>query len=102
MVCCVSWRDARADVYRLGNYRYLAAGGSPGRLYKAVLYLAIPQVFLSPFCRCMVVRGLMRRFSTGAAVAVGVGCSPVAGKEINTNDNGRMILSQTVDQDNNP
>lgn len=39
-----------------------AAGGSPGRLYKAVLYLAIPLSILSPFCRCMVVRGLMRRF----------------------------------------
>lgn len=39
-----------------------AAGGSPGRLYKAVLYLAIPLIFLSPFCRCMVVRGLIRRF----------------------------------------
>lgn len=39
---CVSWRDARADVYRLGNYRNLCGGGSPGRLYKAVLYLAIP------------------------------------------------------------
>ncbi len=39
-----------------------AAGSSPGRLYKAVLYLAIPLSILSPFCRCMVVRGLMRRF----------------------------------------
>lgn len=39
-----------------------AAGGSPGRLYKAVLYLAIPLSILSPFCRCMVVRGLIRRF----------------------------------------
>lgn len=39
-----------------------AAGGNPGRLYKAVLYLAIPLSILSPFCRCMVGRGLMRRF----------------------------------------
>lgn len=39
-----------------------AAGGSPGRLYKAVLYLAIPLSIFSPFCRCMVGRGLMRRF----------------------------------------
>lgn len=39
-----------------------AAGGSPGRLYKAVLYLAIPLSILSPFCRCMVSSGLMRRF----------------------------------------
>ncbi len=36
------------------NYRYLCGGGSPGRLYKAVLYLAIPLYFclsmLSPVC----------------------------------------------------
>ena len=59
-----------------------AAGGSPGRLYKAVLYLAIPLSIFVTFCRCMVVRGLYADLSTGAAVAVGAGCSPVAGKEI--------------------
>ena len=39
-----------------------AAGGSPGRLYKAVLYLAIPLSIFVTLRRCMVVRGLMRRF----------------------------------------
>lgn len=39
-----------------------AAGGSPARLYKAVLYLAIPLSILSLCCRCMAGRGLMRRF----------------------------------------
>lgn len=40
-----------------------AAGGSPGRLYKAVLLSGdTAKYFLSPFCRCMVVRGLIRRF----------------------------------------
>ncbi len=59
-----------------------AAGGSPGRLYKAVLYLAIPLSILSPFCRCMVVHGLMRRFINWSNNRSRAGCSSVAGKEI--------------------
>lgn len=37
--------------------------------------------FCHPSVDSMVVRGLMPDLSTGAAVAVGAGCSPVAGKE---------------------
>ncbi|MDY5295176.1 MAG: LptF/LptG family permease [Escherichia coli] len=55
-----------------------AAGGSPGRLYKAVLYLAIPLSIFDVWSSV----GLCADLSTGAAVAVGAGCSPVAGKEI--------------------
>lgn len=55
-----------------------AAGGSPGRLYKAVLYLAIPLSIFDVWSSV----GLCTDLSTGAAVAVGAGCSPVAGKEI--------------------
>jgi lipopolysaccharide export system permease protein len=50
-----------------------AAGGSPGRLYKAVLY---------PSVDVWSAVGLCADLSTGATVAVGAGCSPVAGKEI--------------------
>lgn len=59
-----------------------AAGGSPGRLYKAVLYLAIPKYFCHPSVDVWSSVGLCADLSTGAAVAVGAGCSPVAGKEI--------------------
>ncbi len=60
-----------------------AAGGSPGRLYKAVLYLAIPlSIFVTLLLDVWSSVGLYADLSTGAAVAVGAGCSPVAGKEI--------------------
>ena len=73
----------RANVYRLGNYRYLRGGGSPGRLYKAVLYLAIPlSIFCHPSVDVWSSLGLCADLSTGATIAVGAGCSSVAGKEI--------------------
>ncbi len=59
-----------------------AAGGSPGRLYKAVLYLAIPLYFCHPSVDVWSSVGLCADLSTGATVTVGAGCSPVAGKEI--------------------
>lgn len=80
---CVDWRDARADVYRLEITAISAAGGSPGRLYKAVLYLAIPlKCFHHPSVDVWSSVGLYADLSTEAAVAVGTGCSPVAGKNL--------------------
>ena len=80
-----------------------AAGGCPGRLYKAVLYLAIP---LKHFCHPSVdvwsSLGLCADLSTGATIAVGeLDVRQLRAKKLNTNDNEQMILSQTVDQDNN-
>lgn len=60
-----------------------AAGGSPGRLYKAVsLSGDTAKYFCHPSVDVWSSVGLCADLSTGAAVAVGAGCSPVAGKEI--------------------
>lgn len=56
-----------------------AAGGSPGRLYKAG---DTAKYFCHPSVDVWSSVGLYADLSTGAAVAVGAGCSPVAGKEI--------------------
>lgn len=50
------------QMYTDSEITAISAAGAVRRLYKAVLYLAIPLSILSPFCRCMVVPGLMRRF----------------------------------------
>lgn len=65
-----------------GNYRYLCGGGSPGRLYKAVSSGDTAKYFCHPSVDVWSSVGLYADLSTGAAVAVGAGCSPVAGKEI--------------------
>ena len=58
--------------------------------------------FCHPSVDGMVVRGPCADLSTGAAVAVRSWMFASCGQgNFNTNDNGRMILSQTVDQDNN-
>ena len=49
----------------------------------------------------MVVRGLMRRFINWSNSRTELDVRQLRAKKFNTNDNGRMILSQTVDQDNN-
>lgn len=60
-----------------------AAGGSPGRLYKAVLLSGdTAKYFCHPSVDVWSSVGLCADLSTGATVAVGAGCSPVAGKEI--------------------
>ncbi len=60
-----------------------AAGGSPGRLYKAgSLSGDTAKYFCHPSVDVWSSVGLCADLSTGAAVAVGAGCSPVAGKEI--------------------
>lgn len=60
-----------------------AAGGSPGRLYKASsLSGDTAKYFCHPSVDVWSSVGLYADLSTGAAVAVGAGCSPVAGKEI--------------------
>lgn len=80
---CVSWRDARADVYRLGNYRYLCGGGQSGTLVQSrSLSGDTAKYFCHPSVDVWSSVGLCADLSTGAAVAVGAGCSPVAGKEI--------------------
>ncbi|STI80016.1 putative permease [Escherichia coli] len=80
---CVSWRDARADVYRLGNYRYLCGGGQSGTLVQSrSLSGDTAKYFCHPSVDVWSSVGLYADLSTGAAVAVGAGCSPVAGKEI--------------------
>lgn len=56
-----------------------AAGGSPGRLYKAG---DTAKYFCHHSVDVWSSVGLCADLSTGAAVAVGAGCSPVAGKEI--------------------
>ncbi|STK52893.1 putative permease [Escherichia coli] len=71
---CVSWRDARADVYRLGNYRYLCGGGQSGTLVQSRSYLAIPlSIFVTLLSMYGPSVGLCADLSTGAAVAVGAG-----------------------------
>lgn len=60
-----------------------AAGGSPGRLYKGrSLSGDTAKYFCHPSVDVWSSVGLCADLSTGATVAVGAGCSPVAGKEI--------------------
>lgn len=79
-----------------------AAGGSPGRLYKAVLYLAIP---LSIFVTLLSMYGrpwaYAQIYQLEQQSQSELDVRQLRAKKFNTNDNGRMILSQTVDQDNN-
>lgn len=79
-----------------------AAGGSPGRLYKAVLYLAIP---LSIFVTLLSMYGrpwaYTQIYQLEQQSQSELDVRQLRAKKFNTNDNGRMILSQTVDQDNN-
>lgn len=56
-----------------------AAGGSPGRLYKAG---DTAKYFCHPSVDVWSSLGLCADLSTGATIAVGAGCSSVAGKEI--------------------
>ncbi|MEN1279956.1 LptF/LptG family permease, partial [Pseudomonas aeruginosa] len=77
-------------------------GGSPGRLYKAVLYLAIP---LSIFVTLLSMYGrpwaYAQIYQLEQQSQSELDVRQLRAKKFNTNDNGRMILSQTVDQDNN-
>ncbi|MEB3582044.1 LPS export ABC transporter permease LptF [Escherichia coli] len=79
-----------------------AAGGNPGRLYKAVLYLAIP---LSIFVTLLSMYGrpwaYAQIYQLEQQSQSELDVRQLRAKKFNTNDNGRMILSQTVDQDNN-
>ena len=79
-----------------------AAGGSPARLYKAVLYLAIP---LSIFVTLLSMYGrpwaYAQIYQLEQQSQSELDVRQLRAKKFNTNDNGRMILSQTVDQDNN-
>ena len=79
-----------------------AAGGSPGRLYKAVHYLAIP---LSIFVTLLSMYGrpwaYAQIYQLEQQSQSELDVRQLRAKKFNTNDNGRMILSQTVDQDNN-
>lgn len=79
-----------------------AAGSSPGRLYKAVLYLAIP---LSIFVTLLSMYGrpwaYAQIYQLEQQSQSELDVRQLRAKKFNTNDNGRMILSQTVDQDNN-
>ncbi|WP_163310432.1 LptF/LptG family permease, partial [Enterobacter kobei] len=76
--------------------------GSPGRLYKAVLYLAIP---LSIFVTLLSMYGrpwaYAQIYQLEQQSQSELDVRQLRAKKFNTNDNGRMILSQTVDQDNN-
>ncbi|HBC7165029.1 TPA: LPS export ABC transporter permease LptF [Escherichia coli] len=75
-----------------------AAGGSPGRLYKAVLYLAIP---LSIFVTLLSMYGrpwaYAQIYQLEQQSQSELDVRQLRAKKFNTNDNGRMILSQTVD-----
>ncbi|XPE60503.1 LptF/LptG family permease [Shigella flexneri] len=90
------------SVYRLGNYRYLCGGGRSGTLYKAVLYLAIP---LSTFVTLLSMYrhpwAYAQFYQLEQQSQSGAGCRQLRAKKFNANDNGRIILSQTVNQDNN-
>ena len=74
-----------------------AAGGSPGRLYKAVLYLAIP---LSIFVTLLSMYGrpwaYAQIYQLEQQSQSELDVRQLRAKKFNTNDNGRMILSQTV------
>jgi len=59
-----------------------AAGGSPGRLYSRPLSGDTAKYFCHPSVDVWSSLGLCADLSTGATIAVGAGCSSVAGKEI--------------------
>lgn len=79
-----------------------AAGGSPGRLYKAVLYLAIPlSIFVTLLSMYDRPWAYTQIYQLEQQSQSELDVRQLRAKKFNTNDNGRMILSQTVDQDNN-
>ncbi|MCV5690558.1 LptF/LptG family permease, partial [Escherichia coli] len=69
-----------------------AAGGSPGRLYKAVLYLAIP---LSIFVTLLSMYGrpwaYTQIYQLEQQSQSELDVRQLRAKKFNTNDNGRMI-----------
>ncbi|XPE65439.1 LptF/LptG family permease [Shigella flexneri] len=89
------------SVYRLGNYRYLCGGGGAGHFYKAVLYLAIPLSIVTLLSMYGHPWAYAQIYQLEQQSQSELDVRQLRAKKFNTNDNGRMILSQTVDQDNN-
>lgn len=90
------------QMYTDSEITAISAAGAVRRLYKAVLYLAIP---LSIFVTLLSMYGrpwaYAQIYQLEQQSQSELDVRQLRAKKFNTNDNGRMILSQTVDQDNN-